>query len=85
MSIKWQWFRYEMGGYAEGDYILVQSANRSTSSHPLFLLGSLRCSGYHSSQVLMMMPPGGGQVKLSQLSNNHLSMLLQAKMIRSEV
>lgn len=84
MYIKWQWFRYEKGGYAEGGYILVQPANRSTSSHPLFLLGSLRHSGYHSSQVLMM-PLGGGQVKLSLLSNNHLSMLLQAKMIRSEV
>lgn len=84
MYTKWQWFRYEMGGYAEGDYILVQPANRSTSSYPLFLLGSLRRTGYHSSQVLMM-PPGGGQVKLSPLSNNYLSMFLQAKMIRSEV
>lgn len=84
MYTKWQWFRYEMGGYAEGDYILVQPANRSTSSYPLFLRSSLRCTGYHSSQVLMM-PPGGGQGKLSPLSNNYLSMFLQAKMIRSEV
>lgn len=48
---------YEMGGYTEGDYIMVLPTNESTSPHPLFLLGSLRHSGYHRSQVLMM-PPG---------------------------
>lgn len=57
MYIKCQCFMYEMGGYTEGDYIMVLPTNESTSPHPLFLLGSLRHSGYHRSQVLMM-PPG---------------------------
>jgi hypothetical protein len=63
---------------------MVLPTNKCTSSHPLFLLGSLRHSGYHSSQVLMM-PPGYSKVKLSQLLSPYFAMLLQAKVKWSEV